>query len=171
MKKVAIIGCGGSGKSHVSKRLGRALSAPVTHLDEVYYDDEWNPLSPEKFEALQRELVSAPEWVIDGNYNSTLQIRLEVCDTAVFLDLPTWQCLYGIFSRQVRHGAGQQAGGIYNRLTWNFVKYVAGYRRTMRPKVLAKLAEHAGHAEVVKLRSRRQVRRWLEKAVPQTPTR
>ena len=167
MKKVAIIGCGGSGKSHVSRRLGRALDAPVTHLDEVYYDDEWNPLPPEKFEALQRDLVSQPSWVIDGNYNSTLQIRLEACDTAVFLDLPTWQCLWGIFSRQLRHGAGQQAGGIYNRLTWNFVKYVAGYRRTMRPKALAKFTEYAEHADVVKLRSRRQVRRWLDQVAPQ----
>ena len=166
MKKVAIIGCGGSGKSHVSRQLGSALNAKVTHLDEVYYDDEWNPLPSEKFEALQRELVSGSAWVIDGNYNSTLQIRLEACDTAVFLDLPTWQCLWGIFSRQIRHGAGQQAGGIYNRLTWNFVKYVASYRRTMRPKALAKFDEYAGHADVVMLRSRRKVRRWLATVAP-----
>jgi adenylate kinase family enzyme len=162
MKKVAIIGCGGSGKSHVSRQLGTVLNAPVTHLDAVYYDDEWNPLPAEKFEALQRDLVSAPSWVIDGNYNSTLSIRLATCDTAVFLDLPTWQCLWGIFSRQAKHGAGQQEGGVYNRLTWNFVKYVAGYRRTMRPKALAQFQQHAGHAQVVMLTSRRRVRRWLE---------
>ena len=162
MKKVAIIGCGGSGKSHVSRQLGTVLNAPVTHLDAVYYDDEWNPLPAEKFEALQRDLVSAPSWVIDGNYNSTLSIRLAACDTAVFLDLPTWQCLWGIFSRQAKHGAGQKEGGVYNRLTWNFVKYVAQYRRTMRPKALAQFQEHAGHAHVVMLTSRRRVRRWLE---------
>ena len=162
MKKVAIIGCGGSGKSHVSRQLGDVLKAPVTHLDSVYYDDEWNPLPPEKFEQVQRELVAAPSWVIDGNYNSTLPIRLAACDTAVFLDLPTWQCLWGIISRQARHGGGQKEGGVYNRLTWDFVKYVAGYRRTMRPKVLAQFDAHAGDAQVVRLISRRHVRRWLE---------
>jgi adenylate kinase family enzyme len=168
MEKVAIVGCGGSGKSHIARHLGTVLGAPVTHLDEVYYDDEWNPLPVEKFEAAQRELVSAPAWVIDGNYNSSLQIRLSACDTAVFLDPPTWQCLWGIFSRQAKHGAGQQQGGIYNRLTWNFVKYVATYRRQMRPKVLAKFDQHAGHAEVVRLRSRRHARRWLAQVAAHT---
>lgn len=79
MNRVAIVGSGGSGKSHVARRLGRLLHAPVTHLDAVFYDDEWNPLPSEKFEAAQRELVIAPCWVIDGNYNSSLHIRLEAC--------------------------------------------------------------------------------------------
>lgn len=44
MRKVAIVGCGGSGKSHVARELGRILDAPVTHLD-----DEWNALPRDKF--------------------------------------------------------------------------------------------------------------------------
>jgi adenylate kinase family enzyme len=39
MKKVAIVGCGGSGKSHVARELGRIINAEVTHLDAVFYDD------------------------------------------------------------------------------------------------------------------------------------
>ncbi|MEV4102637.1 hypothetical protein AB0J42_20480 [Nonomuraea sp. NPDC049649] len=81
MNRVAVVGSGGSGKSYVARQLGRLLNAPVIHLDAVYYDDEWNPLPPEKFEAAQRELVAQPRWVIDGNYNSSLHIRLEACDT------------------------------------------------------------------------------------------
>ncbi len=49
MKKVAIVGCGGSGKSHVARELGRILDAPVTHLDAAFYDDEWNALPMDKF--------------------------------------------------------------------------------------------------------------------------
>jgi len=81
MNRVAVVGSGGSGKSYVARQLGRLLNVPVIHLDAVYYDDEWNPLPPEKFEAAQRELVAQPRWVIDGNYNSSLHIRLEACDT------------------------------------------------------------------------------------------
>ncbi|WP_435127394.1 hypothetical protein [Actinacidiphila sp. bgisy144] len=44
MRKVAIVGCGGSGKSHVARELGMSLDAPVTHLDAAFYDDEWNTL-------------------------------------------------------------------------------------------------------------------------------
>ncbi|MDT0547689.1 P-loop NTPase family protein [Streptomyces lonegramiae] len=165
MKKVAIVGCGGSGKSHLARELGRLLGAPVTHLDAVYYDDEWNALPMEKFEALQRDLVSARSWVIDGNYNSTLQVRLEACDTVVFMDMPTITCLWGVLSRQLRHGRGQnKKDGIYNRIHLGVLRYVWSYRRKMRPRVMQKIDEFAGHhAEVVLLTSRRQTRLWLER--------
>ncbi|MDN5383047.1 topology modulation protein [Streptomyces sp. LB8] len=164
MKKVAVVGCGGSGKSYLARELGRILDAPVTHLDAAFYDDAWNALPMEKFAALQRDLVEQPKWVIDGNYNSTLQIRLEACDTVVLMDVSTVAALYGIFSRQIRHGAGHKGNGVHNRIHWGVLKYVATYRRKMRPRVMAKIKEIAsGRAEVVLLRNRRQTRRWLRK--------
>lgn len=168
MKKVAIVGCGGSGKSHVARALGEALDAPVTHLDAAFYDDEWNELPMEKFAAVQRDLVAREKWVIDGNYNSTLQIRLQACDTVVLMDVSTLAALWGVFSRQLRHGAGHKGNGVHNRIHWGVIKYVAMYRRRMRPRVMAKIDQFAaGHADVVLLTSRRQTRRWLRKAAAQ----
>lgn len=155
MNRVAIVGSCGSGKSHVARELGRLLDAPVTHLDAVYFDDEWNPLPPEKFEAAQRELVAAPRWVIDGNYNSSLHVRLQACDTVVMMDVPTWAALWGVFSRQLRHGAGQHTSGVYNRIRWGVLTYVATYRRRMRPKVLVKINELAADKRVLPHRPRR----------------
>jgi adenylate kinase family enzyme len=163
MKKVAVVGCGGSGKSHLARQLGGILGAPVTHLDAVYYDDEWNALPKEKFAARQQELVARPSWVIDGNYNSTLPIRLEACDTVVLMDVPTLAALWGIASRQIRHGAGHKGNGVHNRITRAVIRYVITYRRRMRPRVMAKIDEYArDHAQVVLLRGRRHTRRWLE---------
>lgn len=164
MKKVVIVGCGGSGKSYVARELGRILDAPVTHLDAVFYDSEWNALPMAEFSEVQRRLVAEPRWVIDGNYNSTLQVRLEACDTVVLMDVSTMAALYGIFSRQLRHGAGHKGNGVHNRIHWGVIKYVATYRRKMRPRVMAKIEEFAaGRAEVVLLANRRQTRRWLRK--------
>lgn len=168
MKKVAIVGCGGSGKSHVARALGEALDAPVTHLDAAFYDDEWNELPMEKFAAVQRDMVAQEKWVIDGNYNSTLQIRLQACDTVVLMDVSTLAALWGVFSRQLRHGAGHKGNGVHNRIHWGVIKYVATYRRKMRPRVMAKIDQFAtGRADVVLLTSRRQTRRWLRKAADQ----
>jgi adenylate kinase family enzyme len=162
VQKVAIVGCGGSGKSHLARQLGAILGAPVTHLDAVYFDDEWNAPPMEKFAAAQRDLVAEPRWVIDGNYNSTLPIRLEACDTVVLMDISTPAALWGVFSRQIRHGVGHKGNGVHNRITWNVIKYVATYRRKMRPRVTAKVSEHAAdHADVVLLTSRRRTRHWL----------
>jgi adenylate kinase family enzyme len=170
MKKVAIVGCGGSGKSRLARELGRILGAPVTHLDAVYFDDEWNALPLDQFADVQRELVGQPRWVIDGNYHATLQVRLEACDTVVLMDVSTVAALYGIVSRQIRHGAGHQGNGIHNRINWTVIKYVAGYRRTMRPRVMARIEQFAAdRAEAVLLSSRRRTRRWLRKVATEQP--
>lgn len=43
MERIAILGCGGSGKTVLARGLGAALSLPVTNLDACYYDASWNP--------------------------------------------------------------------------------------------------------------------------------
>jgi adenylate kinase family enzyme len=162
MERIAIVGCGGSGKSHLARVLGDHLGIMPVHLDAAYYDKDWEPLDQETFAALQRNMVAAPRWVIDGNYASTLPIRLEGADTVIFLDLPGWACLWGILQRRLRHGGGQhQAIGVYDRITWNFIRYILGYRKKMAPRVRALIAAHAGHAQITTLRSRAAVRRYL----------
>jgi adenylate kinase family enzyme len=166
--RIAIMGCGGSGKSHLARELGARLGITPVHLDARYYDQDWKPLDQEAFAALQHGLVDVPRWIIDGNYASTLPIRLQAADTVIFLDLPGWACLLGILQRQVRHGGGQhQANGEYNRITWGFARYIIGYRKTMAPRVRALIAEHTDGAQVIILRSRRAASRYLA-TVPAT---
>lgn len=161
MDRIAIIGCGGSGKTVLSHQLGAALGIEVTHLDAVYYDGGWTPLPAEKFAAIQHELVAAGRWIIEGNYASSLPIRLARADTVIFLDLPAVTCLWGIAQRRWRYRGGQHADGVYDRITWSFVRYILGYRRSMRPRVQQLMAEHGAHARLVVLRSRRQANRFL----------
>jgi len=160
--RIAIVGCGGSGKSHLARTLGGLLAITPVHLDGVYYDPDWKPLDQERFAALQRDLVTAPRWIIDGNYASTLPIRLQAADTVVFLDRPAWACLWGIIQRRLRHGGGQHGAiGVYDRITWNFLRYIAGYRKRMAPRVRQLVVDDTGNAQVVVLRNRRAVRRYL----------
>lgn len=162
MKRIALIGCGGSGKTWLSNQLGMLIDAPVTHLDAVYYDDGWNPLNKEKFAVIQHELVAAPTWVIEGNYAGTLPIRLSRADTVIFLDLPAWVCLWGILQRRLRYGGGQHdTTGVYDRITWNFLRYVWGYRKSMAPRVHELIQVHASDATVYRVTSRRQARALL----------
>jgi adenylate kinase family enzyme len=129
----------------------------------LYYARDWKRLDHEQFVARQRDLVAAPRWIIDGNCASTLPTRLQAADTVVFLDLPARECLWGVVQRRLRHGGGpHHAIGVYDRITWNFIRYIAGYRRQMAPRVRQLITSHAAHAEVVVLRNRRAIRRFLE---------
>ncbi|MEV0898969.1 topology modulation protein [Actinoplanes sp. NPDC049802] len=150
MRRIAIVGCGGSGKSHLARRLSERLGLPVAHLDDHYYDDDWNAAPAGEFAAMQRDLATADRWIIDGNYASTLPIRLARADTVIFLDLPATTCLWSIARRGGRH-----------RINGSFLWYVLRYRHRMRPRVEALIAEHAGHARCLRLTSRRRVNRFL----------
>ncbi|WP_227488331.1 P-loop NTPase family protein [Brachybacterium subflavum] len=161
MERIAVVGSGGSGKTYVSRALGRMLDIPVTHLDAVYYDQDWHPLPAEQFAARQRDMVSGDRWVIDGNHYATLPIRRAVCDTVVMMDVPTTSALLGVLWRQLRHGAGHHANGVHNRLNLGVLRYVVTYRRRMRPRMIAEMAHVAEGVDVVRLTSRRRARRWL----------
>jgi adenylate kinase family enzyme len=162
MERIAIIGCGGSGKSTIAKQLGALLDLPVTHLDAIFYDQDWKPLPQDEFAARQEKLVAAERWLIEGNYAGTLPIRLAAADTVIFLDLPAVTCLWGILQRRWRYRGGQHhQDGVFDRITFSFVKYIWGYRKTMKPRVVALAADHGPHANLVVLSSRKAANRFV----------
>jgi adenylate kinase family enzyme len=163
MNRIAVIGCGGSGKSTVARQVGALLGYPLIHLDAVYYDEHWQPLPPDEFAAEQEKLVAGGRWIIEGNYASTLPIRLATADTVIFLDLPAATCLWGIGQRRWRYRGGQHADGVYDRITWSFIRYILGYRHTMRPRIHALLQEHGPHVRLITLTSRRQANQFLNR--------
>jgi adenylate kinase family enzyme len=172
MDRIAIIGCGGSGKTHLANQLASLLNLPLTHLDAVYYDADWNTLRQDEFADLQRTLVAQPRWLLEGNYAGTLPIRLAAADTVIFLDLPAVTCLAGILQRRGRYRGGQHANdGVYDRITWNFVRYIWGYRKTMRPKVRQLLADYGPNVRLITLTSRRQAARFIAHVRAETSAR
>jgi adenylate kinase family enzyme len=167
VERIAVVGCGGAGKSTLARQLATVLGAPLTHLDEIYYDRDWNPLPHHEFDSRQREIVAAPRWVIDGNYATTLPLRLAAADTVIFLDLPPVVCLWGVGRRWWRYRAGRHRdAGAFNRIRWSFLRYIWRFRRDTAPRVRSLIAQYGAHAHVVTLTSRRQARQFAVRLAP-----
>jgi len=80
MKRVLVIGPGGAGKSTFARQLGEALNIRVNHLDVAYWRSGWSKPSEDEWVQKVNELVSDDEWILDGNFGGTLELRLKHCD-------------------------------------------------------------------------------------------
>jgi adenylate kinase family enzyme len=161
MRRIAIVGAGGAGKTVLANRLGAALRIPVTHLDALRYDAGWNLVPADDFADRQRQATTSQKWIMDGNSLATLPIRAAAADTVIVVDPPPLICLWGILQRRWRYRGGQHPDGVFDRVTVDFVRYVIRYRRCHLPRTLACIAEHGPHATVVHLTSRRQADQFV----------
>ena len=164
MLRILVIGNCGSGKTTVAGELGRKLRLPVLSLDKHFWKPSWEPTERSEWIPIVRELVSGDQWIIDGNYHSTLEIRLEACDTVVFLDFPTQICLFRVLKRQLMH-LGQEgdhsAAGCPERFDFEFLKYVVTYNHKMRPRMLEKVDPFKDRKQIVFLKNPMSVNEFL----------
>ena len=100
MNKVIIIGCPGSGKSTFSKALHEKTGLPLYHLDMLYWNSDRTTVSKELFRERLQKVLEESSWIIDGNYGSTIELRLKECDTVFFLDYSTDVCIEGVRERK-----------------------------------------------------------------------
>lgn len=98
-EKILVIGCPGSGKSTFSRALGELTGLPVYPLDLLNWNADKTTVPKEVFRQRLQEVLQKDAWIIDGNYNSTMELRLQRCDTVFFLDYPTDVCIEGVLSR------------------------------------------------------------------------
>ena len=88
MLKIIIIGSPGSGKSTFARKLSSAAGIPLYYLDMLWHKPDGTNISRETFDANLNEIIQKDTWIIDGNYQRTLETRLKECDTVFLLDFP-----------------------------------------------------------------------------------
>jgi len=165
VKRIAIIGSGGSGKSTLAKELGQILNLPVYHLDALYWRAGWVPAPEHEWDLLMQELVLKEEWIIDGNYGGTMDIRLREADTIIFLDYPTCLSLFRALKRRIQYQGKTRPDmgeGCQEKIDYQFIKWIVNYRRDKRPGILKKLNKLTDKKEVYIFQSPRQLKNFLK---------
>jgi adenylate kinase family enzyme len=171
VRRVAVIGGSSVGKTTLSKELARRLGVPHIEIDALHHDPGWTEASADVLQArVDAAMAAAPDgWVADGNYHGKLGVSvLERADTLVFLDLPyrtalrrvTWRTFRRLLSREeLWNGNRETLRNTFGRqsiVLWVITQH--GKYREKWPERYAALP----HLEVVRLRSARAVRDWLQ---------
>ena len=163
MERVIIIGCGGAGKSTLAQKMGQKTGLPVVHLDKLFWKPGWVESAPEEIDGKIRQELDKPQWIMDGNFNRTLPMRVARADTVIYLDFSRMACLLGVLKRvlttygKVRPDMGE---GCPERIDFEFLKWVWNYNKNKRERNY-RLLNEAEHAETIVLKNRRAVKKFL----------
>lgn len=161
MKKIMIIGCPGSGKSTLSRALHEKTGIPLYHLDRMFWNADRTTVEKQVFMERLKNAMEQDEWIIDGNYGSTIELRLAACDTVFFLDYPVEVCLQGIRQRR---------GKPRSDMPWfeteeedaEFISFIKSYNSESRPQVMELLEKYA-HKNIHIFRSRAEKDAFLSR--------
>lgn len=143
MKRIMVIGCPGSGKSTFSRALHKRTGIPLFHLDMMYWNADRTTVEKSVFRERLSGTIQLSEWIIDGNYGSTIELRLQACDTVIFLDYPPEVCLGGIMER--RGKARTDIPWIENEDEEDeeFIEFVKSFNAQSRPMIIELLNRYS----------------------------
>lgn len=160
MKKVIVIGCPGSGKSTFSKKLRNLTGIELIHLDLLYWNKDKTTVTREIFDERLKAATDKEAWIIDGNFQRTLEMRMKLCDTVFFLDIPTEVCLDGINSRRGTPRSDMPWVESGNESVGELESFVKDFRSNGRQKILA-LIESYPDKDIHIFKSREDIDRYL----------
>lgn len=164
MNRVAIIGPPGSGKSTLARSMGQILGIDVVHLDAIFWHAGWIETPQARWREMQHQLVEPARWIIDGNYGSTLDIRLASADTVIFLDFSRRYTIPRVIRRSLQYYGKTRpdlAPGCPEKLDWEFVWWVWHFPKRQRATIEKYRTHRPGDQHWVCLRSPREVREFI----------
>jgi adenylate kinase family enzyme len=159
MRKIAVVGPVGAGKSHLANELGKLLGIRVLHLDALFWNPGWVATPPDEWEARQRLELAADSWIAEAQFDDVLVDWFREADTVVFVDAAPLRCLWRVARRRLNRQAGvgtpagSEPGPSYKALA-KFVRNQWHYRRSVRKQLLAELAREEEGRLVVVVRRR-----------------
>jgi len=158
LRRIAVLGGAGAGKSTLARRLGEALDLPVIHLDLIAYGPGWTRRAGE---ALQADLARSLEGgarVADGTYGEASALTLPLADLVLWLDQPVWLRLFRAWRKTRVHrgrarpdrpdGCEEQFGWGYARMVLSFGAWSPGLAAQLEAEAPGRVRRLRGDAAV-----------------------
>lgn len=161
MKRVIVIGCPGSGKTTFAEKLNKITGLPLYYLDAIWHKPDKTHIPREEFDRRLSEIFAADEWIIDGNYGRTVEMRLKECDTVFLFDPPTEVCLQGARDRIGKDRYDMP--WIEKELDPEFETYIKGFASDSLPRLYELIEKYGMEKQVVIFKSRKEADDFLKK--------
>lgn len=162
--KIIVIGCPGGGKSTFAKKINQILNLPLFYLDMLYYNPDGTHISKEELEEkLKKIFQENDEWIIDGNYQKTLEMRIKECDTIFLLDYPIEICLAGAESRIGKKR--EDLPWVEEKLETEIEQIITSFSVERLPEIYRLLEKYKNTKKIVIFKSRDAANKYLSKLI------
>lgn len=161
-ERILIIGCSGSGKSTLSRELHQLLKIPVVHLDALFWLPKWEQKEKKQFVSEMTTELQKPQWTIDGNFDSTLELRMQYADFVIFLDYKKMVCIRSVFKRFFMYRGKTRpdmGADCEEKVDLEFLRYIWSFDEHSRPNIINQLKNSEVNSIVFKNRS--ELKNWF----------
>jgi len=162
-KRILVLGSSGSGKTTLSIRLGQLLDIETIHLDARFWKPGWIATPQQEWRETVLSLISQPSWIMDGTYESTLDLRIPAADTLILVECSRWTCLWQVLKRKATVADRQRTDAPPGqKLDWAFMRYIWRYPTVTDPYVQECILEFGQGKTQVRLHGSPQVQSFLQ---------
>jgi adenylate kinase family enzyme len=167
MKRVAIFGNTGGGKSTLAKTLAKLTSLPLYPLDLVQFATGGDKIPHDEYLKVHADLIRRDAWIIDGfGCVESAWNRFAAADTLIYIDLPLSLHYWWVAKRLIKSAVVAPEGWPEDSPIWNSTFYcwraVRSCERDLAPKYRDLVADSSSSKRVHHLRSARQIGRFVE---------
>jgi adenylate kinase family enzyme len=167
MKRVAIFGNAGGGKSTLARELAAITGLPLYVIDEIKFRPGGSEVPHEEYLQLHSAVVSRDAWIIDGFESQRLAWeRFEAADTLVHVDLPLAVHVLWVTKRLVKglfaDPPGWPKGSPVISSSIQSYRVLWPCHTRLTPRYRAYMSQVAQHKRVFHLRSRQQLKGFLQ---------
>ena len=163
MRKVIVIGCPGAGKSTFARKLRDATNLPLYYLDMLWHKEDKTNISREEFDTKLNDIIKKDNWIIDGNYLRTLEMRLKECDTVFLLDYSLEVCLAGAKSRIGKKRVDMP--WVETELDEEFKQFIEDFSKSQLPQVYELLDKYSEKRNIIIFKSRVEAEKYTNSKV------
>lgn len=160
MKRIIVIGCPGAGKSTFSQNLSSILKIPVYHLDLLWHREDKTTISRDDFDDILGKILCKSSYIVDGNYQRTLEMRLKASDTVFLLDYTTEICLSGANERVGKERA--DLPWIEEKVSEDFKQKILDFSNDKLPKIYDLLAKYRDNKNIIIFKNRDEANEYLK---------
>ncbi len=136
-RRILVIGCSGGGKTTFTKKLSTMLNLPTIHLDTHFWRSGWTSPPRVEWRKTVEQLVEQEQWIMDGTFDSTFDLRFPKADLIIILKQPKLLCLWRAFIRMLTYRNEDHRPdlpeGCPEKFDLSFYHYIWTYNRVHNP--------------------------------------